>query len=363
MKKNNRCLFCKKEPLTSSYNKIRKIFSKGTDNSIESEDEMVQSDENHKQNLSMSSNMLNVKNSESRKSPLLNFEQSMKELAKLTLVVNVTLSQNREKRATIDFLRKERTLNDELFREIEAQILRHENLLCKELMVHRKMDEELKKADINIEYVKHAILKNEKIKNQRSFKNKFEIPVNILQANTVKNENGSMLINKTTTSKKQSFQKQNELIECLKKERESILPENKLRKSCRKSRCSRMSIAPVVSEIENQRILKLNLQIIKVEQVLSLWRNHVSDATSKNLTFELFQRIDDENVIFYEEFESLENEVNQLTFEINFLTEGLNADVKNSSVEKANFEKIIKTQNVKKDMSPEKIDDFEKLGV
>ena len=88
-------------------------------------------------------------------------EELRQNLEKTTKQYNVTLSLNQKKRGDINQLRKERTLFDNVFKELETKILKDEQKIIELLKSRQKIDEALSASEANIEGLTSNINKND----------------------------------------------------------------------------------------------------------------------------------------------------------------------------------------------------------
>lgn len=82
------------------------------------------------------------------------------EIEKHTKLLNATKSSNENKRSEINSLRKERTLYDHVFRNIEYQILDEEKKLLCVLKKHQEMNVTIKESEENLANLLDTISKN-----------------------------------------------------------------------------------------------------------------------------------------------------------------------------------------------------------
>lgn len=96
------------------------------------------------------------------------------ELDKLTKNYNSTVSENQAKKREINALRKERSLMDMVFRDLELQILKDEGRLMKILRKNKFVNDQLIEKESSLNYLKESMRKSQYENFQDIMKDQFK---------------------------------------------------------------------------------------------------------------------------------------------------------------------------------------------
>lgn len=218
--------------------------------------------------------------------------------------INSTKSANEVRRKQIESMRKERTLNDSVFKNLEAQINFEESATLILLKKNQKLDEQLKRVDENFEKIKGKV---------EEFKGKDLDEIFLSEKESYRNQiQNAIQINKK--SELLNVQKQNEVVifdEHVSGEKPTVVNSEKNDQFRKKNSIRNKEVQILIdfnrknSESKDNYIIK---QILKFETVLKEFKirtetNHIKFITEK------FKETFEENEQLSEEFIKLEKVV------------------------------------------------------